>query len=141
MNSSREASPILVHSMLRLVHLIVDGLIWLALYLSIAYLSDMYLVSFSSYTVNYVYSSSLGLILFITYYSTLEYFFGRTLGKFLTGAKVVTINGQEITFKMALIRSLSRLIPVDPFYFLFSKNGLHDRLSRTIVIKKSKRTT
>ena len=123
-------------SLQRLIHFIIDLTIWLALYLAVAFLLDQYL-SFSSYTVNYIYSISLGLVLFLGYYCLLEYYFQRTLGKLLTGTKVADVGGDKIGFKTIFIRTISRLIPIDIFYYLFSKTGLHDRLSATLVVKSS----
>lgn len=124
-----------VHSIIRLINFIVDTVVWLILYFSIAYIFDHYFVRFNSYLVNYVYSISLGLILYLVYYSALEFYFRRTLGKFLTRTKVADRDGGEITFLTIFKRTISRLIPIDIFYYLFSKKGLHDRLSNTLVIK------
>lgn len=125
-----------VHSVIRLINFIMDTVVWLILFFSIAYIFDLYFVRFSSYLVNYIYSISLGLILYLGYYTVLEFYFHRTLGKFLTKTKVVHKDGDEITFLTILKRTFSRLIPIDIFYYLFSKRGLHDRLSNTLVIKK-----
>jgi uncharacterized RDD family membrane protein YckC len=60
---------------------------------------------------------------------------GRTLGKLLTRTKAVKADGSPISWKDAAIRSISRLIPFEPFS-AFSGSGLwHDRLSKTEVIK------
>ncbi|WP_053991605.1 RDD family protein [Mangrovimonas sp. TPBH4] len=123
------------NSIIRLVNFIVDSLVWLILYFSVAYILDLYFVRFNSYLINYIYSISLGLMLFLVYYSVLEFFLHRTLGKFLTRTKVVSNLGEEITFSMIFKRSIARFIPIDVFYYLFSKKGLHDRLSNTLVVK------
>jgi len=73
------------------------------------------------------------LLLYVFYYSLFEFYFGKTPGKFLTGTIVVTEDGNRPTFKTLLIRSICRLIPLDPLSFLFS-SGWHDQISRTIVI-------
>lgn len=131
----KDLSESSVHSVIRLINFIVDTVVWLILFFSIAYIFDLYFVRFSSYWLNYVYSISLGLILYFAYYLLLEFYFHRTLGKFLTRTKVVNRDGAEPTFLAILKRTLSRLILIDVFYYLFSKSGLHDRLSATIVIK------
>ncbi|MCB9288078.1 MAG: RDD family protein [Lewinellaceae bacterium] len=124
-----------VHSIIRLINFIIDTVAWLTLYFSVAYIFDLYFVRFSSYLVNYLYSISLGFIVYLAYYSVLEFYHHRTFGKFLTRTKVVNRDGGGITFLTIFIRTISRLIPIDIFYYLFSKNGLHDRLSNTQVIK------
>ena len=123
------------HSILRLINFSIDTVVWLTFYFSVAYIFDLYFVRFSSYLVNYIYSISLGLILYLTYYSVLEFYFHRTLGKFLTRTQVVNADGGKITFLTIFKRTISRLIPIDIFYYLFSRIGLHDRLSNTLVIK------
>lgn len=124
-----------VNSIIRLLNFMIDTLVWLILFLSVAYVFDLYFVRFNSYIINYTYSIFLGIVIYMGYYSLLEYNFHRTLGKFLTRTKVVNVNGGAITFSTILIRTVSRLIPIDIFYYLFSKTGLHDRLSNTLVIK------
>ncbi len=124
-----------VHSIIRLINFIIDTVVWIILFFSIAYIFDLYFIRFSSYLVNYIYSISLGLILYLAYYTILEFYFRRTLGKFLTRTKVVNRTGDEITFITIFKRTLARLIPIDIFYYLISRNGLHDKLSNTQVIK------
>ena len=126
------------NSLTRLVNFIIDSIIWLIIYLATAYFFDVYFVRFNSYVSNYVYSSSLAIITFLAYYVLFEFYFQRTLGKFLSGTKVIDTTGNKPTFLTILKRSISRLIPVDIFFYLFSKRGLHDRLSNTIVVKKSR---
>ncbi|MFD0762304.1 RDD family protein [Lutibacter aestuarii] len=133
--NNKDFSSYSVHSILRLINFIIDTVVWLTLYFLVAYILDLYFVRFSSYLINYIYSISLGLILYLTYYSVLEFYFHRTLGKFLTRTQVANVNGGEITFLRIFKRTISRLIPIDIFYYLFSKKGLHDRLSDTLVIK------
>ncbi|OMP29968.1 RDD family protein [Mangrovimonas sp. DI 80] len=135
LQNENDLSESSVHSIIRLINYIVDTIVWLILYFSIAYIFDRYFVRFNSYVVNYIYSISLGLILYLVYYGTLEFYFHRTLGKYLSRTKVVDRDGGEITFLTIFKRTISRLIPIDIFYYLFSKKGLHDRLSNTLVIK------
>ncbi len=70
------------------------------------------------------------------YYILTEFFFQRTLGKLLTGTKVVTKTGDKPTFGQILGRTLSRSIPFEYLSFLVSENGIHDRLSGTRVISE-----
>ena len=127
-----------MYSIIRLINLIIDTAVCLTLYLSTAYILDLYFFRFiNKYLDNYVYSTALGLILFLAYYTVLEFYFHRTLGKLLTGTKVVDIDGGELRFSTIFKRTLSRLIPIDIFYYLFSKRGLHERLSNTRVVKSN----
>lgn len=75
---------------------------------------------------------------YFAYYIIMEIVFQKTLGKFITKTKVVTLNGQKPKEREIILRTFCRLIPFDHISFLFSKNGFHDHLSRTKVIKESR---
>jgi len=84
--------------------------------------------------------SDLQTILFLLilggYWVLTEYFFGKTPGKFLTGTKVVTKNGQSPSFATILGRTLCRFIPFEPFSFFGLKTvGWHDSISNTRVVR------
>ena len=54
-----------------------------------------------------------GIFNYIIYYSLCEKLFrGQTIGKFFTRTKAIRNDGEELTFKDALLRSLCRLIPL-----------------------------
>ena len=83
----------------------------------------------------------------VFYYTIQEYLFQTTLGKLPFKLKVISIKsnpllkkeaGSNPTFFQILIRSLTRLVfVVDIFFFLFKRPiGLHDIISKTIVIHK-----
>lgn len=72
----------------------------------------------------------------LVYYTLLEGLTGRTLGKVVTSTKVVGARGGIPAFHQIVIRSLSRFIPLEAFTFLSNdKPGLHDRLSKTVVVR------
>lgn len=72
----------------------------------------------------------------ILYYTFFESVCGRSVGKMITGTKVVTVSGAPLTFGSALLRSLSRLVPFEAFSFLGSgvDTGWHDKWTDTRVI-------
>ncbi|GAB1856148.1 hypothetical protein MHTCC0001_09830 [Flavobacteriaceae bacterium MHTCC 0001] len=72
---------------------------------------------------------------FIGYYGIMEIKFQKTVGKFITKTKVVKINGEKPEKGDIIARTFYRLIPFDRLSFLFVKNGFHDLLSKTKVIK------
>jgi len=83
----------------------------------------------------------------VFYYTIQEYLFQTTIGKLPFKLKVVSTKpnafvkteaGSNPTFFQVLIRSLTRLLfAIDIFFFLFKRPiGLHDIISKTIVIKK-----
>ena len=73
--------------------------------------------------------------LLVVYYTVFEGSFnGKTPGKFITRTRAVTENGQPLTWKDAISRSLCRLIPFEPFTYLGNELGWHDTISHTMVI-------
>lgn len=78
----------------------------------------------------------LGLILMLAYYVPLEAMFGRTLGKLVTGTKVVDENGNPPTWGKAFGRTLCRFIPFEAFsFFMADARGWHDSIPKTYVVK------
>lgn len=73
-------------------------------------------------------------MVYFTYYTFMESKFQKTIGKFITKTKVVTLNGSRPTSADITRRTLCRLIPFDRISFLFTPNGFHDKLSDTRVI-------
>lgn len=60
---------------------------------------------------------------------------GRSIGKYITGTKVVMIDGTTPTFSQFFIRNIIRgIILVDQFSF-FGDTGFHDQWSKTRVVK------
>ena len=71
---------------------------------------------------------------YLIYYTLCEKLFnGHTLGKLITGTKAVRFDGSPLTFKDALLRSLSRMVPFE----VLSGFGVpwHDSWTNTTVIK------
>ncbi len=77
-------------------------------------------------------------LIYVSYYTLSEYFFGKTIGKLITKTKVVKKGGNKPTFINILGRNSARLIPFDSLSFLFSHKGWHDLLSNTYVILDKK---
>ena len=72
---------------------------------------------------------------YMVYYTACEKLFkGYTLGKLITGSRAVKDDGTELTFKNALLRTLSRLVPFEPFSG-FGGHPWHDNWTRTMVVK------
>jgi uncharacterized RDD family membrane protein YckC len=69
------------------------------------------------------------------YYSFMEIKFQKTVGKFITKTKVVKLDGEKPNTSDIITRTFCRFIPFDRISFLFVKNGIHDYLSKTKVIK------
>jgi uncharacterized RDD family membrane protein YckC len=76
------------------------------------------------------------IIVWLLYYFFFEYYIQKTLAKYLTGTLVRTVDGFRPTGVQILARTLSRLIPLDPYLW---RDGrcLHDIISRTRVFNKN----
>ncbi len=77
--------------------------------------------------------------LYILYYLILEACFGTTLGKLITGTKVVNKEGNKPRFLQILGRTFARYIPLEPLSYIFGRYpiGWHDMLSGTYVVSKT----
>lgn len=76
------------------------------------------------------------LVSFAAYFIILELLFQKTLGKFITKTKVVKLDGAKPSQRDIIIRTVCRFIPFDQFSFLLLKDGFHDVLSKTKVVKE-----
>lgn len=80
----------------------------------------------------------LGGIIMLLYYVPSEALFGRTLGKLITGTRVVTQSGGTPSFMQILGRTAARLIPFEAITFLRSTRvGAHDSLSGTRLVRNA----
>ena len=85
---------------------------------------DLILIGLLVYILNYTF-----------YYTFCEKLFkGYTLGKLVTGTRAIRQDGKELTFKDALLRSLSRLAPFEVFSG-FNTLTWHDNWTDTMVVK------
>ena len=75
------------------------------------------------------------IVSFIGYYAIMEIKFQKTIGKYVTKTRVVKTNGERPENSDIISRTFCRLIPFDRVSFLFVKNGFHDSLSKTKVVK------
>lgn len=125
----------------RFIHALVDGIFFsilsyfagMALGLFLDLIDPNLVYQFvESNLLNYLFSYSL----YFLYFFILESTTGQTIGKMLTKTKVIAEDGSKPTSKAIAYRSLSRLIPFEPFSFLGSTpTGWHDRISKTYVTK------
>lgn len=75
----------------------------------------------------------------LVYYVPMEGMFGVTLGKLVTGTRVVDEQGRPPSWGQVFGRTFARLIPFEAFSLLFSRDdrvsGWHDRLPKTLVVR------
>lgn len=123
-----------VGSGIRFVNLLIDFIVWLVLAFIISFVIGLFVQPTDQGMI-----SLIGYILifgtFIAYYAIMEIKFQKTIGKFVTKTKVVKMNGEKPTDGDIITRTFCRLIPFDRLSFLFVKNGIHDFLSKTKVVK------
>jgi uncharacterized RDD family membrane protein YckC len=85
--------------------------------------------------MNWFEQQFLGYLIYAAYYFALELSFGWTLGKLITGTRVVDARGARPSSGKLLGRSFARVVPFEPLSFLGSTGiGWHDRWSGTRVI-------
>jgi uncharacterized RDD family membrane protein YckC len=78
-------------------------------------------------------------LLYFLYYFLFEFLLGKTPGQYLTKSYVVDYEGNKPGVRAILIRSALRLlIPFDIFSYVFGLVGLHDLMSKTTVVWKSR---
>jgi uncharacterized RDD family membrane protein YckC len=108
----------------RLYNFIIDSIIFFIIVLVFSILLKEYI---ERQNLKY-----LMILLYYLYYFILELTIGQTIGKIVTKTRVVNIdNNGKPNFTRILIRTISRLIPIDFLSYLFSSNGIHDILSKT----------
>ncbi|MDR2970479.1 MAG: RDD family protein [Bacteroidales bacterium] len=86
---------------------------------------------------NQLQQSLVTLFVFLFYYLIMESAFRTTIGKLITNTRVVNFDGSRA--EDIFNRTICRFIPFEPLSFLFSNNGWHDNLSKTIVIDRKLR--
>lgn len=72
-------------------------------------------------------------LVYLTYMIVMEYKTGRSVGKYVTGTKVVSTDGTKAELTQIIYRNLARLVPFDAFSFL-GTDGWHDRWTDTRVV-------
>lgn len=77
----------------------------------------------------------LGMLAALVYYIGMEGLFGRTLGKLITGTRVVDSRGERASIGQVVGRTFARFIPFEAFSFLGETGrGWHDSMSNTYVV-------
>jgi uncharacterized RDD family membrane protein YckC len=102
----------------RFTNYVVDFALY-AMLVAAAELDDAFV---ASYAIHFV------------YYCGFETVTGKSPAKWLTQTRVITLDGVRPPFGAVLKRSIIRLIPFEPFSFLGSGRGWHDRWSGTRVV-------
>ncbi|MEJ5104451.1 RDD family protein [Chryseobacterium sp. MYb328] len=125
---------------IRFLNNLIDLFILIILNLIITMISDI-LYALTDIEYFYFYGNSavwwqflIGNINCFIYYFSMENFLnGRTIGKYITGTKVISTDATKPTTQQIIYRNLARLVPFDGLSF-FGVNGWHDSWTDTRVI-------
>lgn len=118
----------------RAAHFIIDTLAFIIISLLLAMIIGFFFDSAPPSDLGFLGYLYL-FVVYFTYYTFMESKYQKTMGKFITKTKVLNLNGSRPTSADIARRTLCRLIPFDRLSFLFTPNGLHDKLSDTRVIR------
>lgn len=82
---------------------------------------------------------TLNIAIYLSYYFICEAIGQRTLGKLITGTKVVMEDGSKPYAAAIAVRCLCRLIPFEAFSFFAERSrGWHDSIAQTYVVNNKK---
>ena len=97
-------------------------------------------LDYDEYFVGPIMDNIISMILFACYYLLVEVSLGgKTIGKYITGTRVVDLNGDAPDIEQYVKRSFSRIVPFEALSFFGSTpGGWHDRWSDTLVIDERK---
>ncbi|HEX7915911.1 RDD family protein [Rudaea sp.] len=117
-----------------IVFIIISGIIGALIALTFGHAGVQYLRGPARFVIS--------ILVFLIYYIGFESAFGRTLGKFALGTKVITEGGGAPSLGQVIGRSFARMIPSEAFSLLFSdtNSGWHDTLPKTKVVRTRKRS-
>ena len=112
---------------IRVIAFYIDALIFSILTILI-FILHRYLLGDFSEQMNDFHSSRLmiyHLISYLLYFGFSEYFFNTTLGKKIFSFRIkVNKKNSSSLFVKILIRTFTRIIPINPISFLFNKNQI-----------------
>ncbi|MGI9651406.1 RDD family protein [Chryseobacterium sp. RLHN22] len=125
---------------LRFVNNLIDMIILAIIHIILAIISTIiYNLTYNNFFFffnngGFLWDIFVGAIIAFIYFYLWEYYSdGKTPGKYITGTKVISIDGTRPTRKQYLSRSLYRIIPFESFTF-FGTDGWHDSMTDTRVI-------
>ena len=137
----KELESSIVSSGTRLIHTIVDSICLFILIFFLSFILGLFSFIFGDFlnindlTIPLLEFTTI-LLAFFLYFVYMEFKFQKTVGKYITKTKVIMNDGRKPDLNEIFIRTACRLIPLDNISFIFTKNGFHDRLSNTTVIKE-----
>jgi uncharacterized RDD family membrane protein YckC len=125
----------------RFLHFFIDSVIILVVLYILNLSFEFEFTKRYFFSTIYIIPSLHYLILYFLYFFILEFYFQTTIGKTLTNSLVIDIYGNKPTLKTSLLRSLIRLIPWDPYTFIYEDRGWHDKWTDTYVVNRAELKT
>jgi uncharacterized RDD family membrane protein YckC len=122
----------------RLANFLLDTLLLFPFAFAVAFLLALLGLGSVLYEVNIF---VLNIIFVFLYYGPLEAANGRSLAKWITRTKVVSVGGGPISIAQAVVRTACRFIPFEPFSVLANgavPRGWHDSIPKTYVVSLAK---
>jgi len=129
-----KAESNVVSSMIRFLNFIIDSIAFLILVFIVGFIFDLMIPRGENTPLEFIGFLTV-VVSFFGYYIFMENKYQKTIGKFITKTKVVTKLNDKPELRDIVIRTICRLIPFDRISYLFMKNGFHDSISKTLVIK------
>lgn len=128
--------PVPVGKLVRLANYIIDYLVQIALIILVSFIVLLVGGEEAFSTIERVPEILLGIIVLFPYYIIMEASIGRTVGKLVTGTKVVDEDGRAPTLGQVVGRTFARIIPFEAVTFLgWETRGWHDSMPNTYVVK------
>lgn len=121
----------------RFINFIVDYIIAIGVYYGIIFLLAVIgAVDENSLLLTPFFNLLFSVVIMVFTYTLIEFLSkGKSLGKLITKTRAVKNNGSHLTFKDALLRSLIRFVPFEPFSG-FGTYTWHDQWTDTMVSKE-----
>lgn len=130
----KEVDENVVSSFTRFLNFLIDNIVWYIFGFIIVIIVRLIVQPQNDETHQIINLLSMAFA-FFAYYIFMENKFQKTVGKYITKTKIVKINGEKPESSDILTRTFCRLIPFDRISYLFVKNGFHDMLSKTKVVR------
>jgi len=119
----------------RLANFVLDMVGYVVMAMMIEFINAVVNLTFNVDVIGFL-GPLFGLALSLLYYIVSEALFGRTLGKLVTGTRVVAESGGRAKLWQVVLRTLYRFVPFDALSFLSKRRpGWHDRWSKTRVVR------
>ncbi|MDO9375507.1 MAG: RDD family protein [Bacteroidota bacterium] len=128
----------------RLANYLVDLVLFYLLLVIVLLLIELANPDFIVNYLNTPDSTILERILILVFYGLYMFsieaiFKGKSPGKFITGTRAVSLDGEQLTFSQALQRGFSRAVPFNEFSALGRPTRpWHDKWSKTMVIDEKR---